>query len=535
MKKIIYIITVVFALFFSACTENFEELNTHPYQISGESLEQDFNHVGSYFISMWNGHWNTGIIGHQTNHNLCNTSWVRQLGCPTPFVGGINNTTYYMRWHPYWNQVYSDVMAPARQVKQVAEEGGYDVFAQWAQLVMISGAHRLSAYNGPIIYSNYGSSEKDIMYDSEQELYNIWFSELDEINSVFSANTDYAGLSKFDQVYKGDMTMWIKYVNSLRLRLAMRISNVDPALAKTQGEKAMSDPGGLIMTNAENMMLSLQGNVFGPAVICYGWDDTRMSASMESILIGYEDNRIHSYYRPVEDLSLAAAHPDWPYKGIRVGAEIVAKSDHMPYSFIHPDFNDAAVTTSRALYTAQETHFIMAEAALRGWTGTQSAQNHYEEGVKLSFEEWGASGADEYLQNDTGIPIDYDDVIYEGDINDFVNRIQITVKWDEAADNETKLERIMTQKWIAAQHNSIEAWVDHRRTGYPLLPYNYRNDSSPDHGVIGAEEFMKRVPLFFGTGEQAGNPVGYADAVSTLKGPDLMSTRLWWDTGGPNF
>ncbi|NOR34981.1 MAG: SusD/RagB family nutrient-binding outer membrane lipoprotein, partial [Bacteroidales bacterium] len=207
MKKIIYIITVVFALFFSACTENFEELNTHPYQISGESLEQDFNHVGSYFLTMWNGHWNQGIIGHQTNHNLCNTSWVRQLGCPTPFVGGINNTTYYMRWHPYWGLIYRRVMAPARQVKLVAEEGGYDVFAQWAQLVMISGAHRLSAYCGPLIYSNYGSPEKDIMYDSEQELYNIWFSQLDEINSVFSANTDYTGLSKFDQVYKGDMTM----------------------------------------------------------------------------------------------------------------------------------------------------------------------------------------------------------------------------------------------------------------------------------------------------------------------------------------
>ena len=43
----------------------------------------------------------------------------------------------------------------------------------------------------------------------------------------------------------------------------------------------------------------------------------------------------------------------------------------------------------------------------------QSAQIHYEEGVKASFEEWGASGADEYLQNDTGIPLDYDDVVYE--------------------------------------------------------------------------------------------------------------------------
>ena len=111
----------------------------------------------------------------------------------------------------------------------------------------------------------------------------------------------------------------------------------------------------------------------------------------------------------------------------------------------------------------------------------------------------------------------------------------MTVAWDEAASNEIKLEKIMTQKWIAAQHNSIEAWVDHRRTGYPKLPYNYQNDSSPDHGVIADDDFLKRVPLFFGNSEQVNNPVGYADAVAKLGGEDLISTRLWWDTGGPNF
>jgi len=93
----------------------------------------------------------------------------------------------------------------------------------------------------------------------------------------------------------------------------------------------------------------------------------------------------------------------------------------------------------------------------------------------------------------------------------------------------------MTQKWIAAQHNSIEAWVDHRRTGYPKLPYVYQNDSNNDFGVIGPDEFLKRTPLFFGNGEQVNNPVGYDDAIVKLGGPDLISTRLWWDTGGPNF
>jgi hypothetical protein len=342
-------------------------------------------------------------------------------------------------------------------------------------------------------------------------------------------------LSNFDEVYGGDMSMWIKYANSLRLRLAMRISKVDPALAQTEGQDAMNDPGGLIMTNAENMMLSLQGNKFGPATICFAWDDTRMSASMESILIGYEDNRIASYFEPVADASLVTDHPDWPYKGIRVGAEIVAKSDHTPFSTIGLDFNNPAVVTSRALYTAQETYFLMAEAALRGWTVAGTAQENYEEGVKASFAEWGAGGADAYLLNNTGLPLDYDDPVMTGDVNDFVSRITISVAWDEGATNEVKLERIMTQKWIAAQHNSIEAWVDHRRTGYPLLPYNYRNDSSPDHGVIGPDEFLKRVPIFFGNGERVNNPNGYADAVTKLGGADLMSTRLWWDTGELNF
>jgi hypothetical protein len=259
---------------------------------------------------------------------------------------------------------------------------------------------------------------------------------------------------------------------------------------------------------------------------------------MESILVGYEDNRISSYFEPVAADIDVSDHPAWPYKGVRVGAELVAKSDHTVYSTISLDFNDAGKVTNRALYSAQETHFLLAEAALRGWTGTAltlGEQGHYEEGVKASFAEWGASGADAYLLNNTLIPLDYDDVVYAGGINDFVNRITVTVAWDAAATNEVKLEKIMTQKWIAAQHNSIEAWVDHRRTGYPKLPYVYQNDSSPDHGVIADDDFLKRVPLFFGNSEQVNNPVGYADAVAKLGGEDLISTRLWWDTGGTNF
>ena len=420
-------------------------------------------------------------------------------------------------------------MAPGRQVIQIAEEGGFDMFVQWTKLIQILGTSRLSAYHGPVIYSNYGSSG-DVMYDSEADLYNTWFSELDQIVSTFSANTDYVGFKDFDASYGGSVPHWIKMANSLRLRLAMRISKANPSLAKTQGEKAINDAGGLITTNADNLMLSLYGEPFHEVTICFSWNDTRMSASMESILGGYDDPRASKYWAPVADASLVADHPNFPYKGILNGAFLASKALHLPYSTISEDFKSAS---DRKLIDAAEVHLILAEANLRGWSTPLSAQGHYEEGVKQSFAYWGAGGVDAYLANSTGTPLDYDDVVETGDVNDFTSRITSTVAWNAAGSNEDKLEKIITQKWIAAYTNSIEAWVDHRRTGYPKLPYNYKNDSNSDFGIIAADDFMKR--MVFPIPEKTNNPSGYADAVSKLGGADEIGTRLYWDTGASNF
>ncbi len=524
MKRIIYFITL-FTLFLSACTKNFEEFNTNPYEISDESLKQEFNHVGAYFPTMLQN-----LFGHQIEHNLVNDTYVRQLATPTPFVGGVNNTTYYIRWNVYWNRIYGHVMAPARQVIQIARADGYDVFVEWAKLIRIIGASRLTVYHGPIIYKNYGSPEQTIYYDSEETLYKTWFAELDTILKVFNDNIDYSGLKKFDATYGGDISNWIKFANSLRLRLAMRLSKVKPTLAKSQGEKAINDPGGLILTNSDNMYVSLYGRPIPIATICFSWNDTRMSASMESILVGYKDGRIYKYFEPVSDLSLVDDHPALPFKGIRNGAYLESKDQRTGFSTISESFK---TVTSRRLFSASETHFLLAEAALRGWDGAGSAKEHYETGIKLSFAEWGAAGVDQYLEDDISIPLDYNDPMAEGDVNDFVNRIHVTVKWDDSADNETKLEKIMTQKWIAAYTNSVEIWQDHRRTGYPKLPYNYKNDSNEDWGIIPANDFLRRMP--FVKSERENNPEGVADATQKLGGPDEIGTHLWWDTGGPNF
>jgi hypothetical protein len=535
MKKIIFIFTTLFMFVFTACTDNFEETNTNPYQISDEELRADFNHVGAFYPTMLNN-----IFGDQIEHNLAHESFVRHLATPTPFVGGVNNTTYYIRWNTYWNQIYNSIMGPARQVKRIAEADGETMFVEWANFIQLIGTSRLSAYHGPIIYSDFGSSEQDIMYDSEETLYNTWFQQLDDIGAEFAANPDYPGLTNFDASYGGNIAQWIKAINSWRLQLAMRLTKVAPTLAEAQAKKAIEDPGGLIMTNDDNFMIFLYDGFFRPARICFGWGDTRMSATMESVLVGYEDPRIEKFFDPATDDSLYPDHPDYPYKGIRNGALLVAKDDRLAYSTINSFFNGAI--TERPLLTAAEVHFMMAEAALRWDWVPGTAQMHYETGVQASFAEWGAGGVDDYLQDDTNLPIDYDDPRADGDVNDFrrgaasprnLNRWDVTVKWDEADDDEVKLDKIMSQKWIASVHNTIEIWVDHRRTGYPKLPYNYQNDSNTDWGVIPEDDFLRRMP--FVNGERNNNPAGVEDATTKLGGPDEIGTRLWWDTGGPNF
>lgn len=525
MKKFLYAISLVLVL--GACTENFEETNTNPYEITGESLTQDFNDVGAFFPNMLRN-----LYGIQIDHNLTNDSFARHLATPTPFVGGVNNTTYYLRWNRYWSVQYNNVLSQANQVIDIAAANDNEIFVEWANLIKVLSVQRLTVYYGPVVYTEYGLG-KSGEYDSEPVLYNALFADLDRIIGVMMANAGKQDIAAFDASYGGDLAQWAKLANSVRLRLAIRIAKADPALAKAQGEKAINDPAGLITTNADNFNINGYGQKYHPAVICFEWNDTRMSASMESILGGYQDPRVSAFFAPVADAALVTDHPDFPYKGIRNGADLVAKDARIPFSTINTDFNDPAVVSERKFFSADETHFLLAEAALRGWSGAGDAGVLYAGGVRTSFELWGAGGVDDYLANDTDIPFDYDDPASEGDVNDFVNRITTTVAWDEAADMETKLEKIITQKWIAAYTDSMEPWIDHRRTGYPKLPYNYQNDSNSDWGIIAADDFLRR--MVFINSERENNAAGVADATSKLGGPDEIGTRLWWDTGGSNF
>ena len=175
--------------------------------------------------------------------------------------------------------------------------------------------------------------------------------------------------------------------------------------------------------------------------------------------------------------------------------------------------------------------FCKAEAALRGWAGSGDAKTNYEDGVKLSFADWGAGGVDSYLADATSEPISYIDPVDAR--NNFTASSTITVAWNESDSKELKLEKIMTQKWINNFTNSLESWCDFRRTGYPVIPHVAKNDSSPDWGVIPADGWIQRMPYV--DAERIGNTAAVADAVSKMGGPDEIGTRLWFAPAGPNF
>ncbi|MBS1750950.1 MAG: SusD/RagB family nutrient-binding outer membrane lipoprotein [Bacteroidetes bacterium] len=519
------VIGIACLITFGSCTKNFESINQNPNQISDELLEQDFNLVGSPFSGMI-----FNLNGHQVEEDLCYDNWMGFMGTPTDFVGNVNNTTYYIRWNSYWNRIYGSIMSPAKQVIRLAGEKNLPIFATWAKLVRIIGVSKLAAIHGPVIYTNYGSTAASILYDKESDLYPLFFKQLDSIQADFANNKTSKSFAKFDPTkYKGSIPQWMKVVNSIRLRLAMRISKVDPNMAKTEGEKALGDPAGLIETNADNFTNSLLGNIMPVAQICYSWDDTRMGGVMESFMVGLGDGRISRYYAPVTDLSLVSDHPTVPYKGIRNGAYINAKADHVPFSKVSDDFN--TVQTRRDI-TAAEILFLKAEAGLRGWAGAGDPKTNYENGVKASFADWGAGGVDAYLADNTSKPINYVDP--KDPRNSFLAVSTITVAWNDADSKELKLEKIITQKYLAAFTQTLETWVDFRRTGYPKIPHVAKNDSNADWGVIAADQWIKRMP--FVNAERTGNADAVTDAVSKM-GPgakDDIATRLWWDTGNPS-
>lgn len=509
-----------------SCTEGFEDLNQNPSEITQSQLEVDFQHVGSSYKPIFeNIYQYTPPWSYQLQQNLNADVYSGYMTNPRPFVAGANNTTYNLvgGWNNFiWSVPYSNVMNNVSSIEALTQEE-FPTLHAVSLILKVTAMHRVSDVFGPIVYTNFGNLESAGVYDSQQEAYNAFFADLDTAVANLMADLESTKFTAFDLAYGGDYSKWVRFANSLRLRLAIRISKVDPAKARAEGEKALSQSLGVMETNDDSFFVN--GTLDHPlATIDNAWGDIRMNASMESILTGYNDPRTAAYFN--EATSQAGT------KGVRGGLpllpgyadELAQKADYIGFS----NLADGVKTPSVQLMTAAEVFFLRAEAALRGWNGAGSAQANYETGITTSFQQRGVSGAADYMVDNTSVFADYVDPVTPS--NSMAALSDVTIAWDETASNEVKLEKIITQKWLAMFPEGQEAWSEYRRTGYPRIFPVVSNQSG---GTIDTDIQIRRIP--FVDSELSTNAEGVSGAVTKLGGPDNGGTRLWWDTGSSNF
>lgn len=199
-----------------------------------------------------------------------------------------------MQWH--WIPIYTEAVPQLKTLLKVTDANSAE--NALAKIMWVYAFHRLTDYYGPVPYFKAGEPASSVAYDGQKEIYYDMFTKLDEAVKVLNANNGKTPYGSFDLMYNGDVSKWIKFANTLRLRLALRISKVEPAKAKSEAESAVSS--GVMLTTADDayMLKSENGGDFNGLAGISGWNEFRMSASMESVLKGYGDPRMAVYFQP---------------------------------------------------------------------------------------------------------------------------------------------------------------------------------------------------------------------------------------------
>lgn len=483
------------------CTGNYEDYNKDPYAIykADPAILLPTMIDGISYIQQNDSQMIDQMVGSLGGYYTLSNRW-----------GGQNFDTFNPSdgWNatPY-NTMFEDIYANFFDISKSTNASGH--FYAVASLVRAAVMMRVADMYGAIPYSQVKEGSFYVAYDTCEEVYKNLLADMKAASSVLNDYaTQFPGskpLGNGDALFGGDYSGWVRYANSLILRLAVRIG--DQAAA----EEACQRAGGLIETNAQNAMMSpgVQGNPFQLAGV--SWGDIRVNASIVDYMTGYNDPRAPKYFQKVGD----------KYVGMRAGTANFNKGE---VTGVYSNFNIVS-TDKIPVLLAAETNFLRAEMALRGWAVEKSAKDYYEAGVRLSMEQYGISAdeANKYLADNEKTPADHKNDP-RGASQDYSRKTKITVKWNDGASFDEKLERIITQKWIANYMMGLEAWAEFRRTGYPELTPALDNLSN---GVI-TDNFRGMRRLRYPFTEKNLNKTNYDAAVASMGGVDNESVDLFW-------
>jgi hypothetical protein len=531
MKKINYIQSgrnllgvIACAILMTSCTKKFDEINTDKNAIAtvGEA-ELPFLFSKAQSVAT------TDQQRYQVAQNLFADQYAQYFACVATYFPSDRNVIR-MDWvGAAFNPVYTEVV-PQLKILMEKEDPASAEYAL-VNIIWVLAFSKVTDYWGPIPYFQAGTPGSSVPYDPQDLIYDDFFKKLATAIDILKANTAAKPYGGFDLIYGGDAAKWLKFANTLRLRLALRISNVDPVRAKTEAEAAVAD--GVMTTSPGDdafIKRSQKGDNGNGLSIMSDWNEFRMSASMESYLKGYEDPRLSTYFLP-DGADGVNPGGNGKYDGVRNGLNstqltesinLAANNSHVGARWASLGFGGVAnhLETPQNVIETAEAYFLRAEGTLLGWNmGSGTAKEFYEMGIKNSMAQWGitdAAAVTAYI-NGTGLPIAPDDYMDSPPVAD------IPVKWD--SDPDVQKQQIATQKWLALFPDGMEAWADYRRSRYLKL---YPIVNSDNAEIINTStQWIRRIPFLENEKLVNGDEVEKAKAL--LGGEDKTTTPLWWD------
>ncbi len=412
---------------------------------------------------------------------------------------------------------------------------------------------------GPLPYQDLKTNkqERPFTYDAMQTIYETTITNIDSIVKCFKhfdTREDWYKTAVLSALNKRmpitaedlkDLGTLIRFANSLKLRLAMHIVKRDETKARQWAEEAVT--GGVIETTGQQVGLFPKRSGFNNPIteMWNNWNDMRLGAGFESVLKSlnhpYKDLLFNKNELIVNSkdpsLNVPAGNR---VVGIRTGAHVgnEQSSPSNPYNGFSKISEQYMLMSPLYMIKLSEVCFLRAEGAIRGWNMGGTAEEFYNRGIlnsnlqdpEMKFVPGFDEAMDAYMQQTQATPFTYVDPT--GDTESIVSPITIGVKWNEGDTQEVKLEKIITQKYIALFPNSIEAWVDLRRTGYPRL-FDALNPGDGD-GSLQPGDIIRRLP-FADTQDAATLKDVLSTGMKALGDVDKQSTRLWWDVKKGNF
>lgn len=483
-KQLFLLMGLIGAIVFTGCQKDFEEINTNPNEPT--SVSTGFLLTASqkqimdiYYGSFWGSRRGMQLAQYWSSNQYSNESRYQFR------VETANGA---------WIDYYAGPLADLQRIIDLNTDSPEDVggFGSNGNQIAVAKLlqawvyqHLTDAFGAiPMSQALQGVDNTSPGYDSQSEVYANLLTMIDEALSGMDGGAGPQG----DQLYGGDMDMWTKFANSLKLRVAMRMSDVNAQTAQAAAEEALGS-GSLIVGNGDNAIFAYLPGAPNNNPInedAKTRNDFAASNTMVNWLDSLNDPRMMAFY---------ATNADGNYVGEEYGLS-EANAALTPDDAISQRSASILAGDFPGIYfDAAQTHFLAAEAAARGWTSILSAEDHYNAAIALSMNFWGI--------DDEAAIADY--VAQEG-----VAYATAGADWKEA---------IGRQKWIALYMQGYEGWAEWRRLDFGVLQL-------PVDGVLQGDGIPHRMQ--YPLDEQTLNNASWTAGVAA-NGGDELNTPLWWD------